>query len=54
MEKTIKTMYIIAIIFWMAGAYMCYERQEYKVGAIMSALIIVFSFATVYDTKEEN
>jgi hypothetical protein len=54
MEKTIKIMYIIAIIFWMVGAYLCYDRQEYKVGAIMSALIIVFSFATVYDTKKEN
>ncbi len=54
MEKTIKIMYIIAIIFWMVGAYLCYEKQEYKVGAIMSALIIVFSFATVYDTKKEN
>jgi len=54
MEKTIKIMYIIAIIFWMVGAYLCYDRQEYKIGAILSALIIVFSFATVYDTKKEN
>jgi hypothetical protein len=52
MEKTTKTMYIIAIIFWIVGAYICYDKREYKVGAIMSGLIIVFSFASVIDTKK--
>jgi hypothetical protein len=54
MEKAIKIMYIIAILFWITGAYLCYNRHEYKVGAIMSGLIIVFSFAFACDTKKEN